>query len=129
MYEWQSRSRYRQFQVQYVQMHFYVRNNAMYTFQTTPASSQPQKNPSTTELRLPHKGSAEESKEHDYNQEAKALVGGPAVAVTDDFRNGRVELVDEVQTLSHTGNNSIDITAIVEIQPQTATEELLHDSR
>ena len=109
-------------------MHFYVRNDATYTFQTILASSQPQKNHSTTELRLPHKSSAEQSKEHHDNQETKALVGGPALAVTDNLSNGRVELVDEVQTLTHTSNNPIDITAVVEIKSQTATEELLHDS-
>lgn len=103
----------------------------MHAFHTTPASSQPQprKNHSTIELGLPHKGSAEESKEYNDNQEAKALVGGPAVAVTDDLSNGRVELVDKVKTLSDTGNDPIDITAVVEIKSQTATQELLHDSR
>lgn len=80
---------------------------------------------STAQLGLSHETSTEEGKEHNDHHEAEALVSRPAIAAAHNVGNIRVELLDIVETFSHSIDDRLDIFAVLEFQGQSLSKELL----
>lgn len=81
------------------------------------------------ELALAHEAGAEQCKKHNDDHKGKALVSGPTVAVADDLGNIRVQLLDEVETLTNPTDDLVDVLVVMQIRSQALSQELLNDSR
>lgn len=80
------------------------------------------------ELALAHEEGAEQCKKHYNNQEAKALVGRPAVAIAHDLSDIRVQLLDIIETFSDPVDYLVDVLAVVQLGPEPLAQELLYNA-
>lgn len=93
------------------------------------SSAQSPKEGSPGKLAFTHEKSAEQCKKHNTNHEGEAFVGRPPIAVTHNPGNIRVQLLDEVETFSHSIDDFIDVLTVTQAGSQAITQELLDNGR
>lgn len=76
---------------------------------------------------LSNKQAAREREEHYTNKEPKTLIDRPTITVSYSSSNSRVQRLDEVQTLTDSVDDRVDVFAVAEGVAESVTETLLND--
>lgn len=81
----------------------------------------------TSQLRLPDKKCTDKRKERDAHLNSKRDIRGPAIGTTHNGLYIHGQSLDEIERLSDTVNDTIDIHTAPEHKLESVTEKLLFD--